>query len=70
MYCKLTKMSQNASHALASLNVFHLKQSSVVSLWLMATVNTWKCKRKHNNVNHHLHSWFYDFSLRKKSVLH
>lgn len=41
MYCKLTKMSQNASHALNSLNVFHLKQSSVVNLWLMATtVNT------------------------------
>lgn len=38
MYCKLTKMSQNASHALTSLkNVFHLKQSSVVSL---CTVNT------------------------------
>lgn len=40
MYCKLTKMSQNASHALTSLDVFHLKQSSVVGLRLMATVNT------------------------------
>lgn len=44
------------------------KQSKLPSL-LCATVNTWKCKFKHNNVNNHVYSWFCDLSRTKTRVL-